>query len=93
MTHGRFVRDWLPDPVLYYAEAGVQLIGRGSWRSALCRFHDDHYPSLRINIATGAFRCMSCDAHGGDVLAFERLRTGAPFEEACRVLGAWETAR
>lgn len=88
-----FRRDWLPDPTAYYQEQGLQLVGRGAWRSARCPFHDDTTPSLRIRLETGAFRCMACGAHGGDVLAFHMQRHGLPFIAAARALGAWEGAR
>ena len=85
----RFRREALPDPPAYFLGAGVRLIGRGPWRSALCPFHDDHRPSLRVNVDTGAFRCMACGAKGGDVLAFHRQRYGLTFKEAAQGLGAW----
>lgn len=66
------------------------MVGRGAWRSALCPFHPDKHPSLRVNTNTGAFRCFVCDARGGDVLAFYRLRTGMGFVEAAKALNAWE---
>lgn len=88
----RFERKRLPDPLGYFQSAGLQLIGRGRWRSALCPFHDDHSPSLRVNAETGAFRCMACGAHGGDVLAFHRARYGLSFAQAARDLGAWRAA-
>lgn len=89
VRRGRFERDRLPDPIAYYATAGLTLIGRGPWRSARCPFHDDTRPSLRVHAESGAYRCMSCGAHGGDVLAFHRVRTGKGFAEAARELGAW----
>jgi hypothetical protein len=90
---GRFVRERLPEPLAYYAEAAVVLRGRGAWRDALCPFHQDSRPSLRVNVETGAFRCMACGAAGGDVLAFHRRRHGMTFIEAARALGAWEAGR
>jgi DNA primase len=90
---GHFERTGLPEPVDYFEKSGVPLIGRGSWRSALCPFHNDHSPSLRVNTETGAFRCMACGAKGGDVLAFHRKRYGLSFVQAARDLGAWESAR
>ncbi len=36
-----------------------------------------------------AFSCMACDAHGGDVLAFQMQRHGQRFVDAARELGAW----
>ena len=92
-TPVRFERERLPEPLAYYVErAGLKLIGRGRWRSALCVFHRDENPSLRINVETGAFRCMACGAKGGDVLDFHRQRHGLSFAHAARDLGAWRLA-
>jgi len=88
-NHGHFERERLPDPVAYFAGMGLRFYGRGRWRSALCQFHPDARPSLRINIETGAFRCMACGAKGGDVLDFHRARHGLSFAQAAQDLGAW----
>ena len=89
----RFRRDALPDALRYFTEcAGLRMFGRGAWRSAICVFHDDSRPSLRVNVATGAYRCMACGARGGDVLDFHRARHGLSFAQAARDLGAWRTA-
>jgi DNA primase len=52
-------------------------------------FHEDGHASLSIHRERGAFRCFACGARGGDVLAFEMLRSGADFKRAARALGAW----
>lgn len=88
-----FRRDRLPTPAEYYAAQGLVLTGRGEWRNALCPFHNDTHPSLRVRIETGAFRCMSCGANGGDVLDYHMRRHGLRFIEAAKALGAWENAR
>lgn len=88
-----FRRDLLPSPNEYLKLQGVKLTGAGAWRNAVCPFHDDTRPSLRVRIETGAFRCMVCGAHGGDVLAFHMLITGLPFKRAAQALGAWEVER
>lgn len=88
-----FRRDLLPTPAEYFKTQGVKLTGGGEWKNAVCPFHDDTRPSLRVRLDTGGFRCMVCGAHGGDVLAFHRLRTGLPFKSAARALGAWEAER
>ena len=88
-----FNRDLLPRPADYYAAEGVKLLGGGSWRNALCPFHQDTRPSMRVFFKTGAFRCMVCGAHGGDVLAFHTQRHGVRFIEAAKALGAWEVQR
>lgn len=94
-TRGRFSfkRDRLPSPAGYYEAQGLQLTGRGGWRNAVCPFHQDTHPSLRVRIDSGAFRCMVCGAHGGDVLAFHMQRHGLRFIEAAKALGAWEGGR
>lgn len=86
---GGFRRDMLPRPTVYFEAEGIELRGRGTWLDAICVFHADSRPSLRVNAETGAFRCMSCGAHGGDVLSFHRRRHGLAFVEAAKALGAW----
>lgn len=88
-----FNRARLPQPADFYASEAVTLRGRGGWRDAVCPFHKDTKPSLRVFFETGAFRCMVCGAHGGDVLAFYMLRHGVRFIEAAKALGAWEAVR
>ena len=83
----------LPDAAAYYRSEGLTLIGAGEWKSAICPFHEDRRPSLRIHILHGCFRCMACGAKGGDVLAFHRRRYGLGFIEAAQALGAWRLER
>lgn len=86
-------RQRLPTPANYYTGIGLKLTGVGEWRSAVCPFHDDTRPSLRVRIDCGAFRCMVCGAHGGDVIEFERLRSGRCFIEVVKAFGAWREDR
>lgn len=88
----RFDRSRLPTPQDYFMAEGLVLQGAGAWRSALCPFHIDTRPSLRVLLETGSFRCMACGAHGGDVLQFHRLRYGMGFPDAAKALGAWRSA-
>lgn len=83
-----FDRELLPKPQTYFETVGLVLQGRGKWRSAACTFHGGT-SSMRINLGTGAWVCMSCGQKGGDVLAYEMASTGAEFVEACKALGAW----
>ena len=92
-TPGRFVRERLPDPLAYYAAEGIELRGRGAWHDAACPFHADSSPSLRVHVESGAFRCMTCGASGGDVLSFHRRRHLLAFVDAAQALGAWEAGR
>lgn len=88
-----FKRDHLPNPAVYYDTQGLKLIGGGEWKSAICPFHKDTKPSLRVRLDTGGFRCMVCGVHGGDVLAFHMQRHGLRFIDAARALNAWEATR
>lgn len=88
-----FKRNSLPNPAEYYTSQGLKLIGGGEWKNAVCPFHKDTRPSLRLRLDSGAFRCMVCGAHGGDVLAFHMQRYGLRFIEAAKALGAWEGGR
>jgi len=90
MTRSKFDRNALPAPATYFERIGNPLRGRGPWRSALCPFHDDTRPSLRVHAESGAYRCMVCGARGGGVLDLHMARTGRRFVEAARELGAWQ---
>ena len=89
---GKFIREWLPDPVDYFAAEGLTLKGQGQWRTTHCVFHDDKNPSMSINVNSGGFKCFACDARGGDVLTFHRERHGLSFVDAAKALGAWRSA-
>lgn len=86
---GRFSRQALPETIPYYESQNINLKGGGAWRDAICPFHQDTKPSLRINVEKGAYRCMVCGAHGGDVLAFHMHKHGLGFVDACKQLGTW----
>ena len=45
-----FMRDLLPAPAEYYAAQKLKLLGGGAWRNAVCPFHEDHSPSLRVRL-------------------------------------------
>jgi hypothetical protein len=63
--------------------------GWGWADGGLCPFHKDtRRGNFRVNLDTGAFRCFSCGAKGGDVIAFLRLRDGLTFPEALQRLSA-----
>lgn len=85
-----FNRERLPKPGEYYLKQGLRLRGGAEWKSAICPFHEDKNPSLRLRLDSGGFRCMVCGAHGSDVLAFHMQRYKLGFVEAARALGAWE---
>ena len=84
-----FNREALPDPLGYYEAQGLTFRERkGKWRTTRCDFHQGS-DSMRVNVSTGAWVCMSCGIHGGDVLAYEMQLTGADFVSAAKALGCW----
>ena len=84
-----FDRDRLPDTVAYFADEGLKLVGKGKWRTTECKFHGGS-DSMRVNVATGAWVCMSCGVKGGDVLAYHMQAHEMDFIEAAKVLNAWD---
>jgi DNA primase len=85
-----FNKSKLPEPIVYYSERNFRLKGNRTWRTTVCPFHEDTKPSLAIHVEKGAFKCFSCGAKGGDVIAFHRLLHKMSFVDACKDLGEWE---
>ena len=85
---GMYRRENLPAPEAYYIGQGLTLKGSGVERKALCPFHDDRNPSMRINLETGQYICYACGT-GGDVVKFHMDRHGMNFIDAAKDLGAW----
>ena len=83
-----FDRNHLPETVGYFEAEDLKLTGRGKWRTTSCIFHGGS-DSMRINIASGGWCCMACDAKGGDVLAYHMAAHGQDFVTAAKALGAW----
>lgn len=58
--------------------------------AAICPWHDDHSPSLAINMDKGMVYCHSCN-NGGDVFSFVMAMESCDFPEAmiacCDILG------
>jgi DNA primase len=68
------LRDYLGD---------VQREGRNY--KALCPWHDDSRPSLKINPERQTYKCWVCDI-GGDIFSFVMQYEGVTFPEALRTL-------
>ena len=90
----KFNRDRLPVSADYYSQnlPSLKKPNADGWAFAVCPFHADSAPSLRVNVLTGQYRCMACSAHGGDVLAFHMAVNGLDFVSAAKALGAWDLA-
>ena len=85
-----FNRNVLPSPADYFELHGLRLKGPHSakWKTTNCNFHGGS-DSMRVNVATGAWVCMSCGEKGGDVLAYEIAASGRDFVDAAKALGCW----
>lgn len=85
-----FNRELLPDAATYYEGQGLTLKGpaRAPWKTTSCTFHGGS-DSMRVNVKTGAFCCMSCGQSGGDVLAYHQKANDLEFIDAAKALGAW----
>src|ERR1700722_1214258 len=57
----------------------------GTKYKALCRWHDDHSPSLEVNPDRQSFKCWVCGV-GGDVFDFVKNYERVEFPEALRML-------
>lgn len=53
---------------------------------ALCPFHDDHNPSLSVNLENGLYHCFACDAKG-NVFSFYQNLKGVDFKTALTEIG------
>lgn len=53
-----------------------------SHRRARCCFHDDHTPSMALNVRKNTFCCYACGAHG-DVIDLVQRVLNLGFMEAC----------
>ena len=85
-----FDRTLLPDPVTYFENQGLILKGPRSakWKTTACNFHGGS-DSMRINLASGGWCCMSCGHKGGDVLAHHMAAHGLDFIDSAKALGCW----
>ena len=85
------------NPIDFYVHEGQEVAahGRSSWKSAgICPFHADRKKgSFYVNHESGAFRCFSCDARGGDIIAFVQKKYELAFKEALEKLTSeWRVA-
>lgn len=76
-------RSPLPGAAQFYAAevSGYRERSNG-WASGLCPFHDDHNPSLQMNLESGGYVCLACDARGGSIVSFVSARDGLSYREA-----------
>lgn len=64
-----------------YFEPKLLLTGRGRWLSGLCPWHDDHTPSLWVDVERNTWGCHTCQI-GGDILDWHKRRMGNNITDA-----------
>ncbi len=77
-----------PDMTSYLESQGLRLTGPGKWKTTACQFHGGS-DSMRINVASGGWCCMSCLTKGGDSISYHMQLFGMEFVEACKALSCW----
>lgn len=63
----------------------VELHRKGARLTGLCPFHDDHRPSLSVDVDRGLYHCFVCKA-GGDAIKFVQEIEGVDFKGALVLL-------
>lgn len=62
----------------------VHPISSGNFKT-LCPFHDDHHPSMILNVNKSFAWCFSCNS-GGDIFSFVQQKESCSFSEAVEIL-------
>ncbi|MHA1575694.1 MAG: CHC2 zinc finger domain-containing protein [Alphaproteobacteria bacterium] len=55
------------------------------WGICLCCFHDDHNPSLAVNLHHGGFKCFSCGV-SGSMINFQMKKYNQSYKDAVNTL-------
>lgn len=74
-----------PDIVATIVNEGIDLKRRGRDLWALCPFHQEKSPSLKVSAEKQVFHCFGC-GQGGDVITFIMLHRNLSFKDALAYL-------
>ncbi|MEP6605586.1 MAG: CHC2 zinc finger domain-containing protein [Nitrosospira sp.] len=83
------IKQYIPPAEFYRTElSAMPPLRKHGWHDGgLCPFHDDKRTgSFHVNLETGAFKCFSCGAKGGDIVTFIQQRDALTFNEALQKL-------
>lgn len=72
---GKAKAAWPILPFLTFFAPQVRLTGGDRWRSGRCPWHEDHNPSLWVDVVRNTWGCHSCGAHG-DVVNWRARQMG-----------------
>ena len=70
----------------------LAVIGKGDQKTALCCFHQEDSPSLKINVAKKLFNCFGCGKHGNVLDFVTYMEGGDPSKDADLRKGAFKLA-
>lgn len=70
----------------------IALFGKGDQKTALCCFHQEDSPSLKINVAKKLFNCFGCNKHGNILDFVTFIEGGDPSKDADLRKGAFKLA-
>jgi DNA primase len=78
------IKEWVNPQEFYAKELNKNSNKSTNWiDGGVCPFHQDKRAgSFKINQVTGAFKCFSCGAGGGDVIDFTMALYGLSFRAA-----------
>ena len=81
----KYARRELPEPAVVFDDLLPDLREYSTgFAWACCPFHDDHNPSLCVNLETGWYKCQSssCGASGSNIVGFVGALLGYEYGEA-----------
>jgi DNA primase len=87
---GKLDKSMLLSPIATLDLLGVRYRRSGQRLECFCPFHKngaERNPSLMVDVRDGHFRCFTCGAKGGDVIALYRAVTSESFGAALQALG------
>jgi hypothetical protein len=89
MKCGHFQPELLPPPRAFYEkELGKLTRPSRGWVRGNCPFHESRSrASFSVNLDSGGFYCFGCEAKGGDILDFVKLRDRSISSELPKYLG------
>jgi DNA primase len=82
--NAEFIKQEIDPSDFYEHELSGISFNKPEWNVAgICPFHADNNPgSFHINLVTGSYKCFSCGAAGGDIIAFIMAAYALNFTEA-----------
>ena len=67
------------DVVLYFL-GGKNIVKQGKNYKCICPFHNDHHPSMSINVERNIYKCFTCGAGGGPITFVSKYKNIPSFE-------------